>query len=204
MLTVVTSVRPSITIGALRAWLMRPAASFTCSVVLTPFRITMNSSPPMRTTTSSARMVARMRCATVFRSLSPVSWPRESLTCLKRSRSRNSTASTVVVFLASSMASRQVQLQVQAVRQPGQLVVVREVIELLVLLEQVRLDLAAHGHVVHRHGERRAVAEAQAGSRSLPRCAASRPCSAGAFPPARGCSLPGSSSGAPGSRPPRR
>ena len=33
---------------------------------------------------------------------------------------------------------RQVRLQVQAIRQPGELVVVREVIELLVLLEQVR------------------------------------------------------------------
>ena len=54
----------------------------------------------------------------------------------------------------------QVRLQVQAVRQAGELVVVRQAIELLVLLEQVALDLAAHGDIVHRHGEDGLVAEA--------------------------------------------
>ncbi len=56
-----------------------------------------------------------------------------------------------VVLLGLLDGHGQVRLQVEAVGEPGELVVVREVIELLVLLEQVRLGLAAHGDVVHRH-----------------------------------------------------
>ncbi len=48
---------------------------------------------------------------------------------------------------------REVRLQVEPVREPGELVVVRQVIELLVALEELRLGLAAHGDVVHHHPE---------------------------------------------------
>ena len=53
----------------------------------------------------------------------------------------------------------QVRLQEQPVRQPGELVVVREVIEVLVLLQQLRLDLAPHGDIVHRDREHRTLAQ---------------------------------------------
>ena len=42
-------------------------------------------------------------------------------------------------------------LQEQAVGQTGELVVVREAVQLLVFLEQVALDLAAHSDIVHGH-----------------------------------------------------
>ena len=73
MLAVVTSVRPSMITGAQRLGdAARRLADL--SAVVTFFSTTMNSSPPMRTTMSSVRMVElRMRCATAFSSLSPVS-----------------------------------------------------------------------------------------------------------------------------------
>src|SRR5262252_5542517 len=43
--------------------------------------------------------------------------------------------------------------EVQPVRESGEVIVMGEVIELLVLLEQLRLDLAANGDIVHRHGK---------------------------------------------------
>src|SRR5215472_4679225 len=43
--------------------------------------------------------------------------------------------------------------KVQPVRESGEVIVMGEVIELLVLREQLRLDLAANGDVVHRHGK---------------------------------------------------
>ncbi len=51
-----------------------------------------NSSPPSRHTTSDSRSVALMRRLTASSSSSPAAWPSVSLTCLKRSRSMNSTA----------------------------------------------------------------------------------------------------------------
>ncbi len=105
----------------------------------------MNSSPPMRTTTSSSRTVDRMRVATVLSSLSPVSWPRESLMCLKRSRSRNSTASVAPVRARFFDSLRQMHGEKEAVRQAGELVVMREVIQVLLLLQQLRFDLPAAG-----------------------------------------------------------
>jgi len=41
--------------------------------------------------------------------------------------------------------------QIQPVRQPGELIVVREVIQVLMALEQLRLGLAAQRDVVDRH-----------------------------------------------------
>jgi len=46
---------------------------------------------------------------------------------------------------------RQVGRQIQAIGKPGELIVVREVIELLVALEQRRLGLAADRDVMNRH-----------------------------------------------------
>jgi len=43
--------------------------------------------------------------------------------------------------------------EVQPVRESGEVIVMGEVIELLVLLEQLRLHLAANGDIVHRHRE---------------------------------------------------
>ena len=53
---------------------------------------TANSSPPSRATESTARTQPTSRAATVLSSSSPSAWPNRSLTALKPSRSRNSTA----------------------------------------------------------------------------------------------------------------
>ncbi|MNM77945.1 hypothetical protein D3C81_898210 [compost metagenome] len=52
----------------------------------------MNSSPPRRATVSTSRTCSFRRWAMPLSSRSPTGWPRLSLMCLKRSRSRNSTA----------------------------------------------------------------------------------------------------------------
>ncbi len=51
-----------------------------------------NSSPPKRATVSAGLTISRSRCATSTSSRSPASCPSASLTDLKRSRSKNSTA----------------------------------------------------------------------------------------------------------------
>ncbi|MNV23767.1 hypothetical protein D3C71_1148010 [compost metagenome] len=51
-----------------------------------------NSSPPSRATTSCAEIIETIRLATSTSIWSPAAWPMLSLTSLKRSRSRNSTA----------------------------------------------------------------------------------------------------------------
>ena len=55
-------------------------------------RMTTNSSPPSRATTSLARKAPRSRSAISTSSMSPASCPSESLMTLNRSRSMNSTA----------------------------------------------------------------------------------------------------------------
>ena len=67
------------------------AASSAC--VTSESKIT-NSSPPCRLTVSELRTQATNRCATDCSKLSPIAWPSESLMCLNRSMSRNSTASS--------------------------------------------------------------------------------------------------------------
>ena len=136
--------------GAASASVMRLAASLICSAVETVFSTTMNSSPPIRTTMSSVRVVARMRCATALSSLSPVSWPRESLMCLKRSRSRNSTASMLPVRFASAIAPGRCAARKSRFGRPGELVVVGQMVEVLLLLEELRLHPPAHGDVAGR------------------------------------------------------
>ena len=56
----------------------------------------------------------------------------------------------------------QVRREIEPVGEPGELVVVREVIEVLMTLEQLALDHAAHGHVVYGHREHRAAVEVEA------------------------------------------
>ena len=55
----------------------------------------MNSSPPKRATVSPGRTRLPAAAATAHEHSSPAAWPRLSLTTLKRSRSRNSTASGI-------------------------------------------------------------------------------------------------------------
>ncbi|MNQ86723.1 hypothetical protein D3C85_1019230 [compost metagenome] len=57
-----------------------------------PVSSTTNSSPPRRATVSSNRTLASRRAVTIFSTASPRGWPRESLMCLKWSRSRKSRA----------------------------------------------------------------------------------------------------------------
>ena len=69
----------------------------------------VNSSPPRRATVSSGRSAASSRCATAISSWSPTWWPSESLTTLKRSRSRNSTAAQRLGLAALGAADRLVE-----------------------------------------------------------------------------------------------
>ena len=57
---------------------------------------TRNSSPPWRLTVSASRTAATRRSATRLSTRSPKAWPSVSLSCLKLSRSRNSSASAAV------------------------------------------------------------------------------------------------------------
>ena len=59
-------------------------------------QMTQNSSPPKRATVSPGRSASDRRPASMHRSSLPAWWPSESLTSLKRSRSRNSTATDVL------------------------------------------------------------------------------------------------------------
>ena len=158
MLTVATSARPSIITGADSTSLMRVAAMPTSSGALTLCSTTTNSSPPMRTTMSAGRTAARTRLAISCSSLSPTSWPRESLMCLKRSRSRNSTASICPVSWQRAMRLGQVRLQEQAVRQARQVIVIGELVEALLVGEQLRLRLLSLRQVAHEVRHQAAVA----------------------------------------------
>ena len=57
--------------------------------------------------------------------------------------------------------ARQVGRQIQPIGEPGELIVVREVIQLLMALEQLCLGLAAQCDVVDRHPEQLLIAECQ-------------------------------------------
>ena len=85
-----------------------------------------NSSPPSRATVSTPRTTRCKRSVTAQSSASPTGWPSESLTLLKRSRSRNMTASL------SPRAERLLHLVAEqhAVRQIGERVVPRHVHDL--------------------------------------------------------------------------
>ena len=63
-----------------------------------------NSSPPRRATVSDGRVDLTRRCAAACSRRSPASWPSESLTFLKLSRSRNMTATRCCERCASASA----------------------------------------------------------------------------------------------------
>jgi hypothetical protein len=81
------------TMGSLRAATRRAAISVALCSAGRSSHTTMNSSPASRPRVSAGRS----RSATVRRTSSPASWPRESLIGLNRSRSTKSTASGSVV-----------------------------------------------------------------------------------------------------------
>ena len=88
-----------------------------------PRRRTANSSPPRRATESPSRTQPTSRSATVFSSSSPAACPKRSLTDLKPSRSRNSTA--ICVLLPARPGDRLLDPveEERAVGQPGERVV---------------------------------------------------------------------------------
>ena len=79
--------------GSARASSRRRAISAASSGRSSRSQTTMNSSPPKRATTSPGRIRERRRRAASSSTPSPTSWPSESLTTLKPSRSKKSTAS---------------------------------------------------------------------------------------------------------------
>ena len=85
----IITVRPSSACSRRTSWRVRRSMS--------PSRFdtsTRNSSPPSRATRSSVSSVAYRRCAISTSSRSPMSWPSESLTALKRSRSMKISAAS--------------------------------------------------------------------------------------------------------------
>ena len=73
----------------------------------------------------SPRRAERSRAATSMSSWSPWSWPRVSLTSLKRSRSMSSSAARRPCLRASGQRARALPAELRAVREPGQRVVQR-------------------------------------------------------------------------------
>jgi hypothetical protein len=86
------SSRPSRTNGSLKASTIRPATRTASAGFSTSSTMTVNSSPPKRAKVSSGRRHPLRRSPTATSRRSPTSWPKESFTSLKLSRSINSTA----------------------------------------------------------------------------------------------------------------
>ncbi len=90
----------------------RPAIRWIRSAIIrisaSPLRssnTSVNSSPPNRAMVSIGRSIPRRRCASAESTLSPALWPSVSLTSLKRSTSRNSTAIVPLVRRERSSAT---------------------------------------------------------------------------------------------------
>ena len=90
-----TSSRPSRWNGSCSVCWTRSAITVASRASQTSSSRIVNSSPPRRATVSPGRRADSSRRATAISSRSPTWWPSESLTSLKRSRSRNSTAAQV-------------------------------------------------------------------------------------------------------------
>ena len=99
---------PSSSIGSLIAASSFSATGPAASPSSSSGSTTRNSSPPWRDTTSTPRNALGMRPAMIFSSASPATWPSESLTALKLSRSMKSTAACVQrrFAVASTNSSR--------------------------------------------------------------------------------------------------
>ena len=107
-----------------------------CSSTISVMTIT-NSSPPWRATVSLARAQRESRSATTLSKRSPTLCPRLSLTFLKPSRSMNTTATPLCWRLRYDQRMLQTVAQQIAVRQPGEAVVVRLILELLLIADQI-------------------------------------------------------------------
>ena len=104
MLAEVSISRPSSTSGWLNASVIGVAMRSTSVSSWMPSRRIANSSPPRRAIVSEGRVDFTSRCAAACRKRSPASWPSESLTFLKLSRSRNMTATYCCERRASARA----------------------------------------------------------------------------------------------------
>ena len=136
MLQVTVKLSPSSTNGrAIASITRRAVASAPAASAWWP-SIT-NSSPPRRATVSTWRRHDLMRSATSISTRSPNWWPRLSLMCLKRSRSRNSSANDVPSRCAIDERELDAIGQQPPVGQPGQRVGVRELLDALVRGEPV-------------------------------------------------------------------
>ena len=96
----------------------------------TSSRRTANSSPPSRASKSPSRMLLRSRCTTARNSTSPSSWPSVSLTILNRSRSSSSSATFLSRALRVRRRTLELVAQILPVRNAGQRIVTREIVEL--------------------------------------------------------------------------
>ena len=101
ILTLSINSRPSILNGSLNRLSRFSVIACASAASASPPSNTINSSPPRRPTVSPLRTTLRKRTAASIKSLSPVSWPNESLIFLKSSRSRNRTATTSSLRCAS-------------------------------------------------------------------------------------------------------
>ena len=106
-------------------------------------------------------MVERMRCATVFEQLVAGLVAARIVHMLEAVEVQEQHREHAVVALRLDERHGQVRLQEQAVGQTGELVVVREAVKLLVLLQQMALDLPPHGDIVHGHRQHRLPAQVQ-------------------------------------------
>ena len=97
-----------------------------------------NSSPPSRAAVSAARSAFFSRSPTSSRSPSPAAWPSESLIVLKSSMSMNSTAIGLPVALLSLDGVQHAVAEQRAVREVGDRVVERLVLQLLLELLALR------------------------------------------------------------------
>ena len=107
---------------------MRPRGVSEASA--SPRRRTVNSSPPSRASTSPSRNTSRIRSATWTRRSSPAWWPSESLTTLKRSRSRKTTPDDGAGLADLGRRTGQGVDERHPVRRPGEIVPERDLSEL--------------------------------------------------------------------------
>ncbi len=150
MLVVTKCSLPSSTNGRVNTPAIRWAISIaSCSPAISSSRIP-NSSPPKRATVSLERTACLSRGAAAASSSSPTSWPRLSLTSLKRSRSRNRIA--VGALAAAQALDRLLQAvhEQHPVGQAGERIVQRPVAD--VVVGHLALERVAE-HVGERLGE---------------------------------------------------
>ncbi len=105
MLVVSARSRPSTCSGLATLATILRATIRGSSWLLTPSRMTTNSSPPSRATVSVLRRLCCSRCANALSTSSPAAWPRLSLMLLKWSMSRYISARPDIARRARDSAS---------------------------------------------------------------------------------------------------